>query len=126
MLLINLGQIPRAFMRYSWLMKQNTKSTTLILLVSLLFGCLQISSAAAAAKSSSYKKGWNIVIDTAPEKLFQAGFESNFGATGQPVKSKVDNWCRTLIRAGRARTDAKNMTDFYKGCIDASMTLRLR
>jgi len=101
------------------------KIKVLVRLVALFTSNLFLNSAQASKTSTSYKKGWNLIVDSSREELFKTGFQRILGATGLPVKWKADGYCHWLISSGNVRTNATNMDDFYKGCSSATMTLRL-
>ena len=68
--------------------------------------------------SQLYRWGKEMVLNSSQEALARNGFLQVFGATGKPVKSKVESWCSSFSVPGEAAD--KNYT---KGCVDAAMTL---
>jgi hypothetical protein len=54
------------------------------------------SLAMAASKSQWYQDGHAAIMDRDPETLTKWGIVKAFGATGKPVKSKMERFCRSF------------------------------
>ena len=83
-----------------------------------------------------YDEGYSSTIDSSPELLYKWGIASAFGATGNPVESKMFKFCRGFVQ-GWQDSDELNYFDLSEeqklkakeswdqGCVAAGMGLRL-
>lgn len=83
-----------------------------------------------------YDEGYSSMMDSSPELLYKWGIANAFGATGNPVESKMLKFCRGFVQ-GWKNSKNYNYFDLSKeqklkaeeswdrGCAAAGMTLRL-
>lgn len=87
------------------------------------------TTADASTGSKSFNFGFHFITDANPDNLFNAGYAGVFGATGLPVSQKAQAWCSSKSYVTRIRTaypnGVPNVKDWIKGCVSASMTLKL-
>jgi len=82
-----------------------------------------------------YDEGYAAIMDRSPELLYKWGITKNFGATGKPVKAKMESFCNKFtVWELQAHDGTTNLSDDQKilarkywnqGCVDAGMELRL-
>ena len=100
----------------------NRKILTLTLLSSLIF-LTSSSEVYASGKSQSYFDGVDWILNATPDELYNMGFMKLFDSSGKPVKTLMTNFCSTKSRM--IYIHPKKPKDWMKGCIAASMYLRL-
>jgi hypothetical protein len=81
------------------------------------------------------KEGYAAIMERNPDVLYRWGISNAFGATGKPVKAKMESFCRKFtVWELRADDDSTNLSDNQKiaarkywnqGCVTAGMKLKL-
>jgi hypothetical protein len=92
-------------------------------------------SAVSATKGKWYKEGYAAIMERDPSTLIKWGIKKKFGATGKPVKSKMQYFCATFtvweLEPNDATTNLTKKqkvtarTEWNSGCLAAAMSLRL-
>lgn len=87
------------------------------------------TSAQSASNSKWYQDGYAAIMDHDPETLAKWGITKAFGATGMPVKSKMDRFCRSFTvweidALSKAKQGAARKV-WHSGCVAAGMSLKL-
>jgi hypothetical protein len=81
-----------------------------------------------------YEEGYAAIMDRDPETLNKWGIRKAFGATGNPVKSKMLNFCYTFTVWELEPNRVSDISEVQKiaarkfwnmGCVEAGMSLRL-
>ena len=81
-----------------------------------------------------YNEGYAAIMDRDPETLYKWGIRRAFGATGNPVKSKMLNFCSTFTVWELEPNNVSDISEdqkiaarkiWDKGCVEAGMSLRL-
>lgn len=81
-----------------------------------------------------YNEGYAAIMDRDPETLYKWGIRKAFGATGNPVKSKMLNFCSTFSVSELEPNNVSDISEdqkiaarkiWDKGCVEAGMSLRL-
>jgi hypothetical protein len=86
----------------------------------------------AKAQSASYNLGYTWATETNPDTLISYLIKNSFDLNGNPVKSKVKNWCGSMF--GRENWNRVNIqgkssmkkTDWVKGCTAKVMTYKFK
>jgi hypothetical protein len=105
------------------------------ILIPMVSTLIYAPSAVSATKGKWYKEGYAAIMDRDPETLIKWGIKKKFGATGKPVKSKMQYFCDTFtvweLEPGNVTTDLTKKqkvlarTEWDSGCLAAAMSLRL-
>jgi hypothetical protein len=87
------------------------------------------TSAQSASNNKWYQDGYAAIMDRDPETLTKWGIIKAFGATGMPVKSKMERFCRSFTvweidALSKAKQGAARKV-WHSGCLAAGMSLRL-
>lgn len=81
-----------------------------------------------------YEEGYAAIMDRDPETLYKWGIRKAFGATGNPVKSKMLSFCSTFTVWELEPNNVSDISEdqkiaarkiWDKGCVEAGMSLRL-
>ena len=113
--------------------------TPVRILVALFVSTLLINSytpsALGAAKSKWYSEGYAAIMERDSNTLAKWGITRAFGATGKPVKSKMQYFCSTFtvweLRPEDGTTGLSKKQklaarkDWDAGCLSAGMSLKL-
>jgi hypothetical protein len=105
------------------------------LLISTLVTNSYAPSALGAAKSKWYSEGYAAIMERDSNTLAKWGITRAFGATGKPVKSKMQYFCSTFtvweLRPEDVTTGLSKKQklaarkDWDAGCLSAGMLLKL-
>ena len=107
----------------------------IVILIPVASTLIYAPSAVSATKGKWYKEGYSAIIDRDPGTLTKWGIKKQFGATGKPVKSKMQYFCSTFtvweLEPNDGTTDLTKKQkiaarkEWNSGCLAAGMSLRL-
>jgi len=106
------------------------KYKIMISLVCLMSSFVVMDS--ASAQSKSYKLGYTWATETNPDTLISYLIKNSFDLNGNPIRSKVANWCDSVFsrenwnRVNIQGKSGMNKNDWVKGCTAKVMTYKFR
>jgi len=86
----------------------------------------------ASAQSKSYKLGYTWATETNPDTLIGYLIKNSFDLNGNPVRSKVINWCDSMFgrenwnRVNIQGKSGMNKSEWIKGCTAKVVTYKFR
>jgi hypothetical protein len=101
----------------------------LVISITLAQVAIANQSAMGASKGKWYREGYAAIMEHDPDTLYKWGIAKAFGATGNPVKSKMQNFCSYFtvweIDGLPKSKQSSARKEWNSGCLAAGMSLKL-